>query len=370
VLLYGEQTWVRTTYSLIPKGLSQVDLAGTTLLIIDDREVGHLLHVGLGGLLVVAEDKTALSRRHTLSTRDPTWRIYGTGRQVGVDAPTLWISEATADRLLQGSSHTVESLRQQSAQLEPDEVRLLPTGATVSIDVPGTLVDKSPAQHVIGHLPGESDSRYGGINAQAIVVLAQYDSPPIGPRGTLHPAANDNAAGVALLSEVARTMRDTGYQPYRTLLFIAYSGEGLEGGEPVNPSDVRKFLQAKTGFASSLEIEAIVHLRGLGTTDGKTLALAASGSRRLAKLFERSARQMGVRARQASEPVDLSIVFEEKSRGERGQEAPEITLTWEGWQATSRTAEDTAERLSADQLDRAGRALTLALMVLGRELQY
>jgi hypothetical protein len=225
-------------------------------------------------------------------------------------------------------------------------------------------------QHVIGHLPGESDSRYGGLNTQAIVVLAQYDAPPLGPEGTFHPAANDNASGVALLTEVARTMRDTGYQPYRTFLFIAYSGEGLEGGEPVNASDVRKFLQAKTGFATGLEVETIVHLRGLGTAEGKTLMLAASGSRRLAKLFERSARQMGVRARQAPEPVDLSIVFEEKSRRERGQEAPEITLTWEGWEATSRTAEDSVERLSADQLDRAGRALTLALMVLGRELQY
>jgi hypothetical protein len=186
----------------------------------------------------------------------------------------------------------------------------------------------------------------------------------------VYPAANDNAAGVALLSQVARTMHETGYQPYRTFLFIAYSGEGLEGGEPVNPSDVRKFMQAKTGMAGGLEVEAIIHLRGLGTAESKTLMIAASGSRRLAKLFERSARQMGVRARQAPEPVDLSIVFEEKSRQERGQEAPEVILTWEGWEATSHTAEDTVERLSADQLERAGRTLTMALMVLGRELQY
>ena len=100
------------------------------------------------------------------------------------------------------------------------------------------------------------------------------------------------------------------------------------------------------------------------------LEVAAGGSQRLAKLFERSARQMGVRARQSPEPVDLSIVFEEKSRQERGQEAPEVILTWEGWEATSHTAQDTLERLSAEQLERAGRALTMALMVLGRELQY
>lgn len=370
VLLFGEQTWVRSTYSQIPKGLGQVDLAGKTFLVLSEREIVHLSRIGLNGLLVVAEDETDLTRRYTLSTRDPTWSVYGTGRQVGRDFPCLWLSPTAADRLLAGSGHTVQSLRRQYAQLEQDEVQILPTGTTVSMNIQSTHHEKVPVQHVIGHLPGESDSRYGGLNNQAIVVLAQYDSPPVGPEGTLHPGANDNAAGVALLSEVVRTMRETGYQPYRTLLFIAYSGEGLEGGEPVNPSDITKFLQAKTGFVSSLDVEAIVHLRGLGGAEGKTLKLAARGSRRLAKLFERSARQMGVRAQQAQEPVDLSIVFEDKSRMERGQEAPEILLTWEDWQTTSRTARDTVESLSESQLERAGRALTMALMVLGREIDY
>lgn len=138
----------------------------------------------------------------------------------------------------------------------------------------------------------------------------------------------------------------------------------------MQPSDIRKFLQARPGFSSSLEVEAIVHLRGVGAGEGKALLLSATGSRRLAKLFEESARRMNVRARQAQEAVDLSIVFEEKSRYERGQLAPEVTLTWEGWEATSRTPADTPETLSADKLEQAGEALTLALMVLGRELQY
>jgi hypothetical protein len=261
-------------------------------------------------------------------------------------------------------------LRAQADQLEQDEVRLLPTEAHVSLDLRGTIIEKVPVRHVIGHLPGESDSRYGGLNSQAVVVLAQYDSPPVSPERTLHPAANDNASGVAIMVEVVRTMQESGYQPYRTFLFIAYSGEGLEGGEPVSPSDVAKFLQAKKGFATSLEVEAIVHLRGLGAQSGRKLQLSASGSRRLAKLFEESARQMGVPARQVEQPVDLSIVFEEKSRGERGQEAPEITLTWEGWETTSRTAEDVPSTLSASQLEQVGQTLALALMTLGREQQY
>jgi hypothetical protein len=108
----------------------------------------------------------------------------------------------------------------------------------------------------------------------------------------------------------------------------------------------------------------------LGAGTGDILTISATGSRRVAKLFEESARQMGVPASQAEEAVDLSIVFEEKSRRERGQEAPEITLSWEGWEMSSRTPGDTQETLSADSLEEAGQALTLALMVLGRELQY
>jgi hypothetical protein len=371
VLVMGEQTQVRATFGrLVSKGLAQLDLKGNAVLALSERDAFYLSRMALDGLLVVAEDETDLQRRYTLSTRDPTGQIFGTGRQVGQDTPTLWISQAMADRLLESSGHTVADLRRQAAQQQQDAVLQIPIDVSVSMQVEGTLLDKVPAAHVIGHLPGQSDSRYGGINTQAIVVLAQYDSPPISPEGAFHPAANDDASGVATMVEVMRTMRETGYQPYRTFLFIAYSGEGLEGGEPVSPSDVDKFLQAKPGLATGLEVETIVHLRGLGAGEGDTLIISATGSRRLAKLFEESARRMGVPASQAEEAVDLSIVFEEKSRQERGQEAPEITLSWEGWESSSRTPVDTQETLSADRLEQAGRALTLALMVLGRELQY
>ncbi|HUT18348.1 MAG TPA: hypothetical protein VM366_04245, partial [Anaerolineae bacterium] len=64
------------------------------------------------------------------------------------------------------------------------------------------------------------------------------------------------------------------------------------------------------------------------------------------------------------------IVYEEKSRWEGGQEAPEIRLSWEGWEETARQPTDTPAALSSDKLERAGRAITLALMVLGREQRY
>jgi hypothetical protein len=372
VLTMGELTWVRTTFGGSSfAAFRDLDLSGSVIMVLSQREAFNMQRIEkLDGILVVAEDDGALQRRYTLSDRDPTWVMFGTGRERGQDTPILWVSERVGDRILAGTGRTVADLRIESEQFEQDQVLDLPTQTTVSMGVEGTSLQKVPAHHVIGHLPGESDSRYGGLNSQAIVVLAQYDSPPLGPDGTFYPAANDNASGVAVMLEAIRTMQETGYQPYRTFLFIAYSGEGLEGGEPVSPSDVRKFLQAHQGFLKNLEVEAIVHLRGLGAGDGDGLRLSAMGSRRLSRLFLESARRMGVRANPAKEAVDISIVFEEKSRREGGQEAPEVVLAWEGWQDTSRLPTDTPETLSPEKLERAGRALTLALMIVGRETRY
>jgi hypothetical protein len=361
-------TQVSAGWQTFFKGLRDLDLSGYVVLLLGDRDAAYLDRAQLDGRLVVPDDAHDLARRHTLSTRDPHWTVFGTGRQVGQEQPVLWISGEVADRILEESGHAVDELRRQAEHLGRDEVLDIPLDTTVSMQVEATIEEKIPIRHVIGHLPGQS-GRWGNLDPQTIVVLAQYDSPPLTPEGAFYPGANDNASAVAVMTEIVRTMQETGYQPYRTFLFIAYSGEGLEGGEPVNASDVSKFLQAKRGFSSNLKVEAIVHLRGLGA-GGDTLTLSAEGSRRLLKLFEDAAGRAGVRARPARDPVDISIVFEEKSRREGGQEAPEITVSWEGWEDTSRLPTDTVDTLSAEKLEQAGRALTLALMALGRELEY
>ena len=170
--------------------------------------------------------------------------------------------------------------------------------------------------------------------------------------------------------EAVRAMRESGYEPYRTFLFVAYSAEGLEGGEWVYPPDVDRFLDAKKGFRSSFDIEAVVDVRGVGAGDGEGVVISAGGSARLADLFEESARRMDVKARRGGEAVDISIVFEEMSRYASGQEAPKVGLHWEGWEVTSRRSEDTVASLSREKLEDAGRVVSLALMTLGRELEY
>lgn len=343
------------------------------VLAVSDRTAAYLQDVTVGGLLVVPEDALDLQRNATLASRPTSWDGLGTNQGEGKPIPRVLISEATANRLLRSTGQTVAGLRAQERALSEGGVGLLPAAAVVSLAIPGSAREGSPAQNVLGYIPGASGRAQPGegqMDAELVVVLAQYDSPPAGPDGCC-PAANDNASGVAVMLEAMRTLQESGYQPYRTLLFVAYSGEGLDGGEPVNPKDIYKFLQAKQGWATTFDPVAVVSLRGLGAGAGKRLMLSAGGNQRLAQLFERAARQMGVPTARAEEAVDISIVFTDRSsRQGGGQEAPDIDLSWQGWQSTARTSLDIPEALSAEQLEQAGQTLALALMVMGRENRF
>jgi hypothetical protein len=215
-------------------------------------------------------------------------------------------------------------------------------------------------------LPGKSDA----LDGQMIIVMAQYDSPPPPPDGVHYPGANDNASGIALMLETIRTIQESGYQPYKTFLFVAYSAEGLEGGNAVFPTEATRFLEAKYGFSRSFEVESVIDLRGVGAGTGDGLSITASGSLRLANLIETAADHMDVNVYRTGEPIDMSIIFEERSFLEGGQEAPQVGLSWQGWEELARRPSDTIETISDDKLEQAGQTLSLALMIMGRETQY
>lgn len=90
-------------------------------------------------------------------------------------------------------------------------------------DLKRTLILKN----VIGMIPG-SNPKYAG---QSVIVSAHYDHlghgwPDVhaGDQGKIHPGADDNASGVAVLLELARTL-GAHWQPERTVIFTAFTGE-------------------------------------------------------------------------------------------------------------------------------------------------
>ena len=371
LLAAGDLTGSRSGLSSqLPRPLRDLDLADTILLVLNDADVGRFARLPYRGILVATETSADLARIATLSAKDPEWRNFG-GRAVGQNAPVLAISDAVADRLLAPLGVTTQQMRREANQLLPDAVLSRATGRTVHMTVQGTVHTDAEVFHVLGHLPAVEAQSLGG---QMIVVLAQYDMPPPSPDGVFYSGANDNASGVALMLEVIRTMQETGYRPYKTFLFVAYAGEGTENGNRVNPLAVEDYLEAKLGFAGNFNIEAIVELRGVGgngdPADHGRLAVESSGSLRLANHFVAGAKRVGAPVVRTGTPLDITVVFDQNDGAGAGQEAPTVGIRWEGWQTTARTPADTVARIDTTALEQAGRAVSLGLMILGRDTDY
>ena len=367
----GDRSGARGGFRTAFPELQRSDFTGEILLTFSDREAWILANVPKDGLLVVTNNPDLIGRRFTLSGRSGGSLDMFTGEYTDDEDPSLWISESMAERILSESGNSVAGLRKLTDEIGLEDVIDVPLGTKVNIKVEGTLIEKSPVKHVIGFIPGSFG--YEGcrdcLDQELIVVMVQYDNPPIGPEG-IYQGANDNASAVAVMLEAIRTMQETGYQPYRSFLFVAYSGEGLDGGEPVSDPDAKKFLQVNPGF-SNFNIEAIVKLRGVGGGAGNGLEISAGGSLRLAQLLERSGRLMGADFVRADEAIDISVVYADSSTfNQGGQEAPVVRLFWDGWEEHSRLPTDTLSNISEDNLEEAGRALALALMTLGRERRY
>jgi peptide/nickel transport system permease protein len=350
--------------------IEDLDFAGEVLMVFSPRDAQYLAQVPRTGILVVAEDPNAVRRNYTLSSLDPRYRMFGTDRLVGQDSPVLMISEAMANRILHGTGYSVEDVRLQIDALMPDDYIQIPTETEIAIEVEGSFYEKGESRHVIAHLPGAAGLGATKMDQELIVVIAKYDSPPPAPGGEPSPAAIDNASGVAVMLEAIRAMQESGYQPYRTFLFVAYSGEGLEYGNRISTPEISKLLETKFGFSEAFEVEAVIDLRGLGTRTGEELIIGTAGSERLGTLFEETARRLGVPTSRADEGLDISIVFGSGSRRESGQEAPRVTIRWEGWEAYSQTLRDTPSAISEEHLEQGGEVVASSLMVLGREVQY
>jgi len=92
---------------------------------------------------------------------------------------------------------------------------------------------KKELKNVIGIIKGTNEK----LKDQAVVVSAHYDHlglgwPDVrkGNEGKIHPGADDNASGISLILELARTLGKS-YSPERTIIFVAFTGEenGLMG---------------------------------------------------------------------------------------------------------------------------------------------
>ena len=139
--------------------------------------------------------------------------------------PAVWISTAAADRALAKKGATLDTLRR--ARDAGDPGRSFATGTTARVEVHGRFAPSAQARNLLGGFHGRDPD----LRGEVVVVGAHLDHLGVDPTGAVYPGADDNASGVAVILELARTLRANRWKPPRTVVFCAFAGEeqGLVG---------------------------------------------------------------------------------------------------------------------------------------------
>jgi aminopeptidase N len=139
-----------------------------------------------------------------------------------------------------------------------------------------------------------------------LVVGAHYDHlgrgwPDVraGNAGQVHPGADDNASGTAVLLELARVLA-AGPQPYRSIVFVAFSGE--EAGRLGS----RHYLQAESALPARRAV-GMLNLDTVGRLgDGPLYALGSESARQWPHILRGAGYVTGARVEPVTEPLDAS----------------------------------------------------------------
>jgi len=356
-LVLGEEAPVKLTKQLFFYG----DEIEKSVFIVREKDFPLIKFVQTGGqtggLLIVKEDDEFLNTRDIF-----TYTRYTTPYTF----PTLYITESMADILLATAGSSLEQMEAISSSIPYDQFGFTEAGATVHLREEFLEEDLSEVYYnVIGYIPGtgslQGEEQGKGLDNRVILVTAYYDGLGTGPDGTLYPGANDNASGVAMMLELARLMKDSNYQPDKTIVFVAWAGgERREGLSLTNVMNAESRL-------SLLEPEAVIELSGVGAGSGNALALGQGTSYRLVRLFEQAASRLNVRLTNTGRDphADRPGVA-----GFGGRQALSAYVSWDGSDMLVHTPEDTPAIIDPVKLRKVGRTVYLVLLVLSRETEY
>jgi len=161
---------------------------------------------------------------------------------------------------------------------------------------------KASVHNVVGVIPG-TNPKYAG---ESVIVCAHYDHlgrgwPDVRPgnEGQVHPGADDNASGVAVMLELAETLSKT-LKPERSIVFLASTAEeaGLKGA--------RHYIES----TQALPVEKCIGVLNLDTVgrlnNSKLMVLSTSSAREWRFIFMGAGYVTGVEAEMVTQPLDAS----------------------------------------------------------------
>ncbi len=287
---------------------------------------------GAGGLLLITdkwEKHVAVKTSDVRPLREKTIPVYE-------------LTEQAAESLFRLAGYAPRQLD----ELPP----VLPLPLSAHMDVQLAVTSDVSVANVLAVLPG-SDPQ---VSDQVLILGAHLDHVGSLPDGTVFPGANNDASGVAVLLEIARLWRDTGYRPRRTVLFAAWNATemGLLGS---------RYYVTHPAYALQKTL-AVIQLDRVGQGAGYYIIVSGDETQEALILahLENDARQVKGR-----------LTFEKYQAGsdhepfhQRG--IPAVMLSWERPQYTN-VPEDTPETIDAQKLRATGRVSALTLMTLADE---
>jgi len=172
-------------------------------------------------------------------------------------------------------------------------------------------------KNVVAVLPGKRSELAG----QSVVLGAHYDHLGLGmtigrpeDKGRIHPGADDNASGVAVLLELARVLKES-LDPDRSVVFVAFTGE--EEGKLGSAY----YMKKEKRYPASKCI-GMVNLDTVGRLGrNKLLILGAGSATEWAHIFRGAGFVTGVDIETVSEELDSS---DQKSFQEAGVPAVQL----------------------------------------------
>lgn len=340
-----------------PYGLGNYDLYDKIILV--RQSDLPMINVGAAaGVLVVSDDPLALQRHFAIPERS---LIAYRGRVI------MMVSRDVANGLLISSGSSLDEFESMGEGLPPGEIAMTEPGATVRMSMTTESYDSVTSEdyyNVIGFLPGTGSSfsqAGGGLDSHVIMVTAYYDGVGTAPDGVIYPGANDNASGVAAMLELARALKNSPYQPKRTVVFAAWAG-----GERREGLSVDTIMNAHLGF-NELTVDAVMELSGVAGGSGQAIAIGQETSYRLVQLFQQAAGALGYKTTTRGRGPHYGIPT---SAGFGGREALPISLSWDGSDTLAHTPGDSIQAIDPMKLQAVGRSALLTLTVLTREPNY
>lgn len=202
--------------------------------------------------------------------------------------PVLRLKRELADRLLEGSGHTIASLEETL-----NETRKPASFATGSVISAGSelVADKSHTRNVVMVLRGEDEQ----LRNEYVIMGAHFDHLGMGGASSrvpdtvaIHHGADDNASGVSLMIELAEKLAATKGSHKRSVIFIAFSGEekGLLGSKHFTENPLADLTRVNAmlnlDMVGRLRDDNSLQIGGVGTAEGlRDSVLATSDTNRV-----------------------------------------------------------------------------------------